>query len=647
MDEIQKIVFEIADRCSRRRIPINDMLAAFVAKTVILESPERFQLDRALKPEDIEELVGLAVDRLSKEDDPPLETLRMQVAFDAAYVQRQEELEKERAATKRSYSVIEQAICALKLQSTKDVGGMGQMNRLIVAALLTKTGQSTQNEVYQKEVAAALESVLPRANLHAFTSLAYSDKRDRLADLHLYVLGIRLFNKALGKGGAGLPDKIAEAYAATRELSEMVSDELGQAKQEVDEYTIVIEHVLQAGADAMSGVPLKRLQDELTNRRQYLSFLESFQEEVEVNAEQVHQLVEKYEAELDELRDLVGRKSAVPKERVYPIFEGLARKWTQGEEMTMHLSALRPIFEELLTFAKPGYVRALQDKHVSIAQSDARQGERAHAEVAEQGEGGAGAAAGGGEAGEDGEGEVRSSKAVSGDKVVAALSSDSAEPVHVFRSDNPEIVEMSINLASYCPVTIVERDNLLLPGNPANGLVLYKGKLYSFVGVEALHKFMKDPTKYIEGVLLGARRAPELINLLNLEQHFPNNVLKRFLGDFGGDAGMPKTAEIECQTPTHFVEKRIEPKYDWNEWSLRRKAIQLANLHNKLTHSTQTHHSHFRRESETQVYLPKAGVTQTATDRGTRPVQHLQYISGLRGHPDQEMTVVKVDVDLQ
>jgi len=61
---------------------------------------------------------------------------------------------------------------------------------------------------------------------------------------------------------------------------------------------------------------------------------------------------------------------------------------------------------------------------------------------------------------------------------------------------------------------------------------------------------MKQPTNYVEGVLLGARRAPELINLLNLEQHFPHNVLKRFLTSFGseGDAlGMPKTAEMDCQ----------------------------------------------------------------------------------------------------
>lgn len=113
---------------------------------------------------------------------------------------------------------------------------------------------------------AALESVLPRANLHAFTSLAYAgqlparpslgisiwrvcearssrrcgetsqtlsdvcmvraDKRARLADLHNYVLGIRLFNKAIGKGGVGLVDKLREANASTQELATKVLEQL-------------------------------------------------------------------------------------------------------------------------------------------------------------------------------------------------------------------------------------------------------------------------------------------------------------------------------------------------------------------------------------------------------------------------------------
>jgi hypothetical protein len=27
------------------------------------------------------------------------------------------------------------------------------------------------------------------------------------------------------------------------------------------------------------------------------------------------------------------------------------------------------------------------------------------------------------------------------------------------------------------------------------------------------------------------------------------------------------------ETPTHFVEKNIDPNYCWNEWELRKKAI--------------------------------------------------------------------------
>jgi hypothetical protein len=221
MDEIQKIVFEISNRCQRRKIPTTDMLAAFMAKAVILENPEQYQLDRALSQEDVEGLVNAAVERLSQEDDPSLETLRMQVAFDSAYVQQQEALEKSQSTAKRAYSLIEQSICLLKLSGPKDVGGMGHLHRLIIAALLTKTGQDAQNELYQKEVAAALESVLPRANLHAFAALDYADKRDRLMDLHNYVLGIRLFNKSIGKGGAGLGDSVQDAVSTTHELKQV------------------------------------------------------------------------------------------------------------------------------------------------------------------------------------------------------------------------------------------------------------------------------------------------------------------------------------------------------------------------------------------------------------------------------------------
>ena len=186
------------------------------------------------------------------------------------------------------------------------------------------------------------------------------------------------------------------------------------------------------------------------------------------------------EAELNDLSELVGRKSAVPKERVYPMFEALARKWTDAEEVVMHMGALLAILGELAAFATPAYARKLQAKYVEEAL-------RGHGEQAatdspvKDGEAAAPAPAtdSGGE-----EGGGAGAQTVAGDKLVAALSADSTEAVHVFRADNPEIVGMAINLASFCPVTIVERDNLLLPGNPSIGFVLYQGKLYAFVDVE-------------------------------------------------------------------------------------------------------------------------------------------------------------------
>jgi hypothetical protein len=590
----------------------------------------------------VEELVSLAIKRLCAEDDPSLETLRMQVAFDSMYVQKQEALEKERAAAKRAYSLVEQSICALKLQSSKDVGGMSQLQRLFVAALLTKTGQSVQNEVYQKEVGAGLESVLPRANLHAFTSLDYADKRDRLEDLHHYVLGIRLFNKAIGKGGTGLADKVTQATQGVTELEEAVREQHTQAAGEVDMYSRVISFAVDNPEDALaSTVPVRRLQDELTNRRQLLAFLESFQNEVGKSVEQVNGLAYEYDAEMEELTELVGRKNAVPKEKVYPLFEGLARKWIEADEIVTHVSALATIFDELRSFVQPGYDQQLTSDMYEAARRTA-----AAAEEQRRPEASAGAEAGAAEAGTEVPGE---GKVVQGEELVAALQPDSEQPVHVFRSQNPEIGSIQVHLNGYCPVTITSREGMLLPGDPSSGNVLFKGRLYSFVSMEALLEFLKEPQRFLDGVLLAARKAPELINLLDLEHFFPHNILRTLVSGLGAhdESGVPQQVDADCQTPTHIVEKYIDPKYDWNEWSLRRKALQLANLHNKRTHSTQTAQSHFRRESETQVYLPKAGAVQTATTRGTRPVKQINYIRGLRGHPDQDMSVVKVEIDTQ
>ena len=56
----------------------------------------------------------------------------------------------------------------------------------------------------EREVAAALESVLPRAGLKPFVALTTPEKVAQLCELSNIVIGIRLFNRDIGKGGVGL-----------------------------------------------------------------------------------------------------------------------------------------------------------------------------------------------------------------------------------------------------------------------------------------------------------------------------------------------------------------------------------------------------------------------------------------------------------
>lgn len=91
----------------------------------------------------------------------------------------------------------------------------------------------------------------------------------------------------------------------------------------------------------------------------------------------------------------------------------------------------------------------------------------------------------------------------------------------------------------------------------------------------------------------------------------------------------PKTRDASTETPTHFVERHIDPRYHWNEWDMRRKMLRYADIKNSRTVSVQSHVSYFRRENDTQVYLPKESTTQTGISTGTNPVRVVRYIEGV------------------
>ncbi|RYG44123.1 hypothetical protein EON67_12120 [archaeon] len=92
--------------------------------------------------------------------------------------------------------------------------------------------------------------------------------------------------------------------------------------------------------------------------------------------------------------------------------------------------------------------------------------------------------------------------------------------------------------------------------------------------------------------------------------------------------------DASVETPVHFVERHIDARYRWNEWDLRRQALATLNLRMCATTSAQTDASHFRRDAETQVYLPKGSGTQTGINAATNTVRTVRLFTGSVGTPE-------------
>ena len=217
-------------------------------------------------------------------------------------------------------------------------------------------------------------------------------------------------------------------------------------------------------------------------------------------------------------------------------------------------------------------------------------------------------------------------------------------PVKLSIESTPEFMQLPLEYQGFCPWTIVKRHGLLLPGKPALGVVRYTNQFFVFAHAVALQSFMGDPEGYKAGVRSAARQAPELIHLLRLQEDFPSSSISKLIDKSRGyregsadnafeEGKAPERRDASTETPTHFVERNIDVNYSWNEWELRRRALQMTNIRKCRTKGQQTDASHFRRENDSQVYLPEDKVTMTMKESGTQPPVVTQYVAGLRGTP--------------
>lgn len=498
-------------------------------------------------------------------------------------------------------------------------------------------------------------------------------------ELARIVFGIRLFNLDQGRGGEGLENLNEDSEKICETLENILTSEVEFCTNLCNKYQFAIVRALKHNRQLkleeketaamtvkksvdfkeasqskgstsnmskqhrVSDYLLDRWSQELSNRRQYLGFLRSLQEDILMGHQKISTLRQSIQSELELLRSLVGNRASVPKEQVYPKFDGLASMWLALWEEILTVKARGETLKVLSTF-KDSFNMTLTESMLMNLQdtlpatgSDVV-GTRGSNNVAgsnryvaeRKGQAG-GSATVGGERKKDWTDVI---EAIDSDDDISLEQQTSSGAVLMSIADTPDFMQLPLELQGYCPWTIVNCNGLLVPGKPAIGVIRYENLYYVCDHLTAARAFMDRPAEYLKNIRDRVVANPEYIHLLRLQASFPGASIARLLDRQDFDqrvGGKPMTRDAGTETPTHFIEKRIDPDYHWNEWELRRKALQIANLKKCVTIGQQTDNSHFRRDNTSQVFLPQDNFSQTRRDKGTNPPIKISYVAGLRG----------------
>ncbi|XP_073445708.1 cilia- and flagella-associated protein 206 isoform X2 [Dendrobates tinctorius] len=565
-------------------------------KAIVLDPRNGFNVDRILTKDDVQKLIKLCVDRLLVTKSPSLETIKMQVYFDLNYTTRGEFLDEHHRVLESRLAPVCREITDSRARIAEE---LENLYRKIVSYVLLRSGLGSPTDIkVVREATAALQSIFPHTELGTFLSLVKKDKERQLKELTMIVTGIRLFNKDCGKGGEGiddLPTILKEAIPAT---TKHIDSELQSSREMINRYTALIED-MDGKKQKSNLLNLTQLKEALYNARQHEVLLNILLTDVSTCAQQLEVMDRQYGAQMELLKATVQAKTAIPTAQVYPLFISLSKLWNSFQDEIVLLSVLSNMTANLQPFLElheelfPAHViqPLLSDLHVK-----------------------------------------------SDEERIKVTTGECVNPVE-FRNQEwyfPETTanydRLSIQYHGFCGFTIASRDGLLLPGNPGIGILKHREGYYIFSSKEAASTFAQDPDHYITLIGEKAKQCAELIQLLELHQQF--SAITAYSQAQAAEKLLMKPitkCNSSTQTDTHILETNIVKSYEWNEWELRRKAIKLTNLRQKVTRSMQTHGSHLRRENFSQVYLPKQVGTQTKRDSASNVPKPQIFLSGLRG----------------
>lgn len=374
MEDIKDVVHSIVRGCEQTGVEVPEVLAAFVARTIIETNASTFSLDRKVTPELLDQVILQSIEKLLEADNPALETMKMQVDYDSSFLTEDSQARK---AIHMRYKLLanhKASVVDVEMMDANDFEALTTCYRKIFKFLLDfapnisnsvashkggSHGATVHDRAVEREVAAALESVFPRIGLKAFVQLNSDEKNVQLAELGRIVLGIRLYNRDQGRGGAGLEENDKESMHLATSMLQDIDREVEFFADACNKYQTAIvranlrnrrmdieaENLTKAGSgfkhedeekgdrkslvaahkDFISGGKvilekkpvspylIERWVKELSNRRQYLTFLRTLQDEIHMSHQKMAQFCDSVSTELIHIKTLISNKSSVAK----------------------------------------------------------------------------------------------------------------------------------------------------------------------------------------------------------------------------------------------------------------------------------------------------------------------------------------------
>lgn len=173
-----------------------------------------------------------------------------------------------------------------------------------------------------------------------------------------------------------------------------------------------------------------------------------------------------------------------------------------------------------------------------------------------------------------------------------------------------------MDLLGFCLVTLVDSQGVLVLGQHNLGVFRFGDDSFVFRSLQEAKLFLSRPEYYMEQFYTLCRQQPELILLLKVEDFFRDRgigLVHVKEGQRGASTKVMMDKEVEMHHYEPYPDgqwvSQIDHDHNLNEWVLRRKAIQMANIRNMMTKACQTPDSLFKVENQTQVWLKKEATT--------------------------------------